>query len=317
MLRPFLTFVLAAAAPLSADVTLRYKTDFKMNPSLPAAITEQTMKNRPPLDSVIRVKGRKGVTDMLGLQTIIDMDKQVVTIIDPGGKRYATTSADEYKHAAARAIPAVPPQAAQMMSSMKAHTESKLTGRTAEIHGVQSDERELIISVDAPDGAPITGPMMKMVMQIWMAKPAEGERVSAIREVAALNLWNFSAMDPGATVQKMLEQMPGVGEGLKSLIDEMAKNHTVMMRTHVDLFMPMLAALARQMPAGGTNPLGEGFDANTPFFQMNQEVAELSTGAVPDSAFQVPADYKSAPIDDILKDMMSKLQGAGEPHDHQ
>ena len=72
MLRYLLTVVLAAVAPLSADVTIRYKTEYQFNPSLPAAMTEQAMKSQPPMDSVVRVKGHKGYTESLGLQTIID-----------------------------------------------------------------------------------------------------------------------------------------------------------------------------------------------------------------------------------------------------
>jgi hypothetical protein len=304
MLRFALSLVLVAAAPLSADVTVRYKSDFKFNPAVPPALTEQAMKNRPPTDSVIRVKGYKGLTEMLSLQNIVDTQKQTITVIDPAGKRYATGPVDAYMSAAAKAMPTLPPQAMQALSSMKAHTDSKVTGRTETIRGVQAEERELTMTVDAPEGAPFTGPMVKMTMRLWMAKPSEAERVPAVRELAALNLWNYGAMNPGAMMQKMFEQMPGMGEGIKSLVEQFSKNKTMLLRTHVDMYMPMLAALPN-------SPLGANFDANTPFAQMTQEVSEISTDAVPDSVFQVPADYKAAPLEDILKDMMTRMQGGG------
>jgi hypothetical protein len=315
MLRFALCLVTAAAAPLSADVTVRYKSDFKFNPSLPPAIAEQAMKNRPPTDSVIRAKGHKGLTEMLGLQNIVDTEKQTITVIDPAGKRYATVPADAYMSAAAKAMPTLPPQAMQALSSMKAHTDSKVTGRTETIRGVQAEERELTMTIDAPEGGPFTGTMVKMAMQLWMAKPSEAERVPAVRELAALNLWNYGAMNPGAMMQKMLEQMPGMGEALKSLLDEFSKNKTMLLRTHIDIYMPMFAQIAKQMPAGD-NPFGENFDGNAAFTQMTQEVSELSTAPVPDSAFQVPADYKAAPIEDILKDMMTRMQGGAMPQVH-
>jgi len=302
MLRFALSLVLVVAAPLSADVTVRYKSDFKFNPSLPPALAEQAMKNRPPTDSVIRVKGHKGLTEMLGLQNIVDTEKQTITVIDPAGKRYATVTVDDYAGAVAKSMPTLPPQAMQALSSMKAHSDLKATGRTETIRGIQAEEREVTITVDAPEGAPFTGAMMKMAMQMWTAKPSEADRVPAVRELAALNLWNYGAMNPGAMMQKMFEQMPGMGDAFKSLIEGFSKNKTMLLRNHVNIYMPMLAAMPN-------NPLGANFDANTPFAQMAQDVAELSTDAIPDSAFQVPADYNAAPIEDILKDMMSRMQG--------
>jgi hypothetical protein len=316
MLRFALSLVLAAAAPLSADVTVRYKSDFKFNPSLPPAIAEQAMKNRPPTDSVIRVKGHKGLTEMLGLQNIVDTEKQMITVIDPTEKRFATVPVDAYMGAVTKAMPTLPPQAMQALSSMKAHSGSKATGRTETIRGVQAEEREVTVTVDAPDGAPFTGTMFKMAMQLWMAKPSEADRVPAVRELAALNLWNYGAMNPGAMMQKMLEQMPGMGDALKSLVEEFTKNKTMLLRTHVDIYMPMFAQLAKQMPAGASNPFGENFDGNAAFAQMTQQISELSTAPVPDSAFQVPADYKAAPLEDILKDMMARMQGGVTPQEH-
>ncbi len=310
MLRSALMVLLAAVAPLTADVTVRYKTDFKFNPSLPPAMAEQAMKSRPPGDALIRVKGRKGLTEMFGLQNIIDMDKQTVTVVDTAGKRYSTSTLDAYKDAVAKSMPTLPPQAMQALSSMKAHTDTKLTGRSETIQGVQSDEREITMTVDAPEGAPFTGAMIKMVMRLWMAKPSETDRLPAVRELAALNLWNYGAMNPGSMMQKMFEQMPGMADGLKPLMEEFSKNRTMLVRTNVDIYMPMFAQLAKQMPPGPNNPLGENFDANAPFAQMTQEATEISTTSVPDSAFQTPADFKSAPVEDILKDMMSRMQGS-------
>ena len=39
-------------------------------------------------------------------------------------------------------------------------------------------------------------PMMRMVMQIWTAKPEEALRVRAIRELTGYNLWTSYFMNP-------------------------------------------------------------------------------------------------------------------------
>jgi len=218
----------------------------------------------------------------------------------------------EVTDAAAHVIPAIPPQAAEMMKSMKTHTDSKMTGRTQEIRGIKAAEREISMTVDAPEGAPITGPLVRMVMQLWMAEPGEVDRIPAVREVASLKLGSYGALDPGSTIQTILGQMPGVGAGLKSMLEEVSKTKTVLLRSHVDVFMPMFATLSSQMPQGADNPLAN-FDANSPFMQMNQDVAELSTDPIPDSSFQVPSDYKTVPLQDLVKDMTAQFKGQDAP----
>jgi len=309
MLRSAIIIAISIVAPLNADVTIRYKTDVTFNSSLPAAITDQAKQNMPRSDTAIRVKGRKGSTEIFGYMSLVDTEKQTITVIDPKGQRYATAPVDQFKDAVARAMPAIPPQAAATMSSMKARTESKLTGRTAEIRGIKATERELVLTVDAPEGAPFTGPMVRMVMQLWMADPGDAARIPAVRELVDLNLAQYGAMDPGDMIQKMLRQVPGMGEGLKSFADDLTKSKSFLLRSHIEMFMPMFAALSKQMPQGAGNPFAN-FDPNSPFMQMNQDVSEFSTDSIPDSAFQVPAAYKSASLDDIMKDMMSKFQGS-------
>ena len=82
----------------------------------------------------------------------------------------------------------MPEQARAMLASMKTNLESRSTGRTAAIQGIQAEEQEFVLTMDMPlPGGPATpSPFMKMVMQVWIAKPEETQRVPALQEIQEL-----------------------------------------------------------------------------------------------------------------------------------
>ena len=102
--------------------------------------------------------------------------------------------------------------------------------------------------------------------------------------------------------------MPGIGEGIAAMIKEMQSGTGVVLRVQMESYMPMVAAMLKQRPE--SSPLGAAFDPDAPFMQMNKEVVEISTAPVPDSVFQIPEGYKSAPAADIIGDLMSAARGA-------
>ena len=72
------------------------------------------------------------------------------------------------------------------------------------------------------------------------------------------------------------------------------------LKTHTAVYLPAIAQslqLAPQPPAG--------FDPNAPLAESDMDVAELSTDAVPDSVFVVPADYQTAPFEELIKSAMA------------
>ena len=105
----FRALVLAACAvaALRADVTMRYKTNVKLNPSLPAAMTQQAtkgMQNALPPEMVVQWKQGKGASAFGPFQSIVDVKKQQITLIDPGKKRVATATSQEILDEFAKAI---------------------------------------------------------------------------------------------------------------------------------------------------------------------------------------------------------------------
>jgi hypothetical protein len=301
------------AMPLCADVTLRYKTELKLNPSLPPQMTGQMAKgieSSIPPETTLQLKEGKGYSVAGPFRSICDFTSKEITLLDSEHQHFAKTSIDGMAEEMAKAFDNIPPEGRAAMAAMKVTAESKMTGRTATIMGVEVEERELVMSMAGPPMPNVPpGPMMKMVMQFWTAKAGEAMRVPAIREVTGYNLWAYATMNPLSAMEKMFKQMPGMADGLTQIIKDMQAAKTAVLRTHTAMYLPGLAAMMKQMPAG-QNPFGTTFDADTAMMEVNQELAEMSTAPLPDQLFQVPEGYKSAPAGDIVKDMMSKYMPA-------
>jgi hypothetical protein len=294
--------LLASLAPLMrADATLRYHTDVKAAGAIEIAGPVDQMLGGMR-DMVIQIKGNKAHSSQGKLTSIMDLKTQDLTLIDASNKRFATVPASQYAEQTKKALPAIPEQARSVFSSMKSNMESRSTGRTDTIQGIQAEEHEFVLTMDMalPGGPPTPAPFMKMVMQIWTAKPEEAQRVPALLEFKNYTA-SASSLNPAETIKQLLGGMPGMGDSLAAMAAEMSKNGGLMLRTHTELFMPVLAMMSQQIPRQpGQAPLPV-LDPNAPLMQLNQEVVELSTTPLDDALFQVPADYQAASLEEILK----------------
>ena len=307
-LRVFASIILISLtlSVVRADVTLRYKMEVKANPGLPARMTVGAV----PQESVLRLKGGKVFSSAMGFTSIVDFATKQITLLDAATKRYARVTSDQFGREMSRAIPELPAEARTAMPSMKADVApARVTGRTAVIQGVEAEEREIVVSIAGPAMPNMPpGPMVRMVIQLWSAKPGEAARVPAMRELTEYSLWSYATMNPTAFMGTAMKQLPGFSDLLEPLMKEIQKGTTVL-RMHMDMFMPAMAAMLQRLPAG-SNPLGANFNPDEPFTQMNQEVVEISTAAVPDSVFQIPEGYQEAPASDLIKGLLAKSQAA-------
>ena len=295
--------VLATLAQLTrADATLRYHTNIQLadGTAVVASALQALRENR---DIVIRIKGNKTYTETGHLMFIMDMKTQNLTTVDPANKRYATIPASQYADQAKIAMPAVPEQARAMLASMKTSVESHSTGRTATILGIQTEERETVLTLDLPMvGLPSTGgPLLKMVIQTWTATPEEVQRKEVLQELKAYMSSATSAMNPAEMVKQIGAIIPGFGDNLSGMISDMTKDGAVTLQTHMQILMPLLAIMTRQMPQPAGQAPPPEVDPNAPMMQMTQELVELSSDPVDDAIFQVPADYQSVSLEEVLK----------------
>jgi hypothetical protein len=309
---------LGATERLRADVTLRYQTEFK-----PAAALQPMME--PLLKAMqsgagssisIRMKGNQGYTTAGSWSEIFDFAKGDVTLLDPAHKTFATLPLSQLMDKMMGAIPQTPQQpdaVKQILASMKSHVDSKVTGKTEEIQGVQAEEREVTFTLDIPipaGAAPQIGPEMniKMVIHIWTAKKEEVMRLPAVRELTGYQTWQRYIMNPAGIFEKVAGKMPGLTEVIGPLFEEMSKNQSVMLRTHMEIYMPFLAAVAKQAATQGQK--FPAIDPDAPLLEMNQEVAELSNAPVDASLFEIPKGYSPAAVGDMVGEMVKAQQAA-------
>jgi len=68
-------------------------------------------------------------------------------------------------------------------------------------------------------------------------------------------------MNPTAVMDKMMKQLPVSGALLRPSWRKCRRDDVL--RVHMDMFMPAMAAMLQRMPAGG-NPSGASSDPNEP-----------------------------------------------------
>lgn len=313
-LAKYIWAIMVLVAPgLRADVTIRYQSEFKPSASL-QPLMEQFMKTlQTATSSSVIVKGNQAYTTTGRMTQIFDFAKGDMTLIDPAHKTFTTLPVAQFADKMAGAIPQMSSQQmqgiGQAMAMIKSNVDSKVTGKTAEIQGVQAEEREITLTMDFPmPGTTQNGPAMKMVIHLWTAKKEEALRVPAIRELTGYQAWQRYIMNPAGVFEKMAGKMPGVSEIIAPLLAEMFKNQAVILRTHMEIYTPILATLAKQMAAQGKQfPIA--VDPDTPLMEIDQEVAELSSAPVDISSFEIPKEYTSVPPEDMIRDMV-KAQSA-------
>jgi TonB family protein len=290
----------SVAPALRADVTVRYQTGMNS-----AALPPPGMD----LSSTVHIKGNKVSTTTGGITMIIDAVKQEITLIDAAHKALATIPASQYAKKVTVALPEMPADASETVQGMLAKTktkvESRITGRTEAIQGIQAVEREITASLEMPmpEGMPIPSMGIKMIVRTWTAKPEEVLRVPALRELAALNLWQKYFMDPGGSFLQFGQM---AGGGMASLAEEMYQDRGVILRVSMEMSMPSMDALAGEQRSVATGPES----SPQPLFQTSMELVELSSAPLEDSLFRIPSEYAPTDFDDLMKGAVQDLTRA-------
>ena len=290
------------ASAAHADVTMRSKMDYRLGSFVPPAAAEGMKTQMAGLvenGTIVRIKGARSFTSTGPLQIIMDQDKGTITILDPKSKRYATTTLADYPEAAKKAMPVLPPDSQRLLENIKIDVKTDKTGQTNVIKGIKAEEMLVTVTMEMPGPMAAMG-TTKMEMHLWTAAKEELERVPALKELAAYTGSQAAGMT-GATVTKMFSAMPGFGEKLKAPIEEMMKaSSQVVLSVNMKMIMPGSAKMM-----GAANP-------DEPMTEITTDVAEISSDAVPDSTFQVPAGYQKAEVDELMQ-LMNPMRQMGQP----
>jgi hypothetical protein len=300
-------FALSLLPSLRADVTVRYETTIKMSPIMPPEALDQ-MKKSGASPITMLVKGSRGYVLNGSFASVTDLAKQISTMMDTDKKVYASVPMNDYEQAVSQLVPKPSAEAQSMLANMEMSLESKNTGRTETIHGILAQERRIVMtmSTKAATGQERPGVMLRMVMELWSAAPGEAARVPALGEVERFTALSKTAMDPTTMIQQMLGPYSGMTKGFEALAKELSDRSTLVLRTHVSVFVPAMAqAVTALAQAGKQVP---AFDPDGPLTEISQEMVELTTSPVSDAAFEVPAGYRQSTVVEILKTRFPQLK---------
>ena len=270
-----------AAPALRADVTIRYQETVKTAAPLPGQAAPT-----PPLDSssTVQMKGHHGVMIDDDSTTLVDFDRQELTLIDPVHRKYATIPGSQYTARMAGSMPQLDSGPGGPMTSK---VESRRTGRTEVIQGIPAEEREVTLTVQiaTPEGATLPPTSLKMVVQLWTAQQDAVLRNPAIRELTAFQQWQNYFLSPVEMIQKVAPS----DAGGNALLEELTKRQSLVLRMDMRIYPPSMAALTG-LPA----------DSDAAVMSMHSEVVEISTAPIPDSVFQIPAGFTATTFDEVM-----------------
>jgi hypothetical protein len=270
MRRWFVAFTLIAlcSTALRADVTMTTVT------TLEGGVAALAGANMNP-KMVMRIKGLKARTE------IEVMGKTIVTLADLSTRKIVLLHPDEKTAQLIDATVPPPGAAAPNTGTLpKLDGTFKPTGRTQAFDGVSCDEYTFTMKIAMGDMASAPAPPeaaamlqdMRIVMNgsVWMTKTAPGAAEYAAFQKTALDLQLASLITGVAAgissngMEKVMRGMSG-GEG-----------------------MPYLTQIS--MTVDGTGP-GADMLKQMGTMKMTNKVTAVSTDAIPDEMFTVPADY--------------------------
>ena len=287
---------LTAGRSVHADVTIRRSMSVALGPTFPTQLADQTksqLASALPSEIVVRVKGDKSYSSTGPLIAITDYAAGSVTLLNPKTKQYAASSLTEYFDRMAASSQSVtqgmPAEAQQLLHNMKFDVQTKKTGRIATVQGIRTEESVITLSLGMPVDQTFI-PAMRMEMHCWIAPAAEVARFAGLKQLAAFSARDKGALDPTQALQRVLGQMPGFGDQLRKPLSELMNGTgNSMLRMTAAVYVP---ALAQAEPP---------IDPSFPMEEIKTELLELSTAPIDDSVFSVPADYRSAPLEDLIQ----------------
>ena len=271
--------LLFSAVMAHADVMIRYR----MSTSAQSAVSSPGEEFHE-----IRMRGDKGITSD-GLQTtIVNFATRQISIVDTARKKFATVSSSEYEDHMSAMMP--PFNFGSPTDKNKPKVESRKTGRAETILGAQTEESEITASIElvVPGVAEAPKLGMRIVRQEWSATPTESLRIPAIHQLAGFDLWQESFMGGAGMLTKMLS--PGD-------------------TTFADALRPNPGALRWNMKMYMTMP---GVDASVPFVEMKYEVVSLSSDPIEARLFEIPADYQSTSLTEVMNGSVRDRQLAAK-----
>ncbi len=288
-----------------ADLTLRYTTEVMIGGTLPAAVAtamKQQMAVNVPKERVIRIKGDKTLSDIGTLTAVIDNSAAEITLIDSAIKKYARLSMADFAAALQSNIPAMPAAAQQLIQNMKFDVHTSVTGQVGMVSGIRADEHltTMTMSMDLPGLPASPAPTMRMETHTWLASPDDLNRIPALRQYAVYAQRALSMVNSADALKEVFNQVPGFGDIMRKAMEEVTGNAgSLTVKTVEKVYIPLMAQLT-QNQADPNSPV----IPDSPIIEMRTDLTTISSDAIDDSVFDVPADYEVVSVAEIVKALM-------------
>lgn len=287
------------AATAHADMTLRWKVDFRPAEGLPGPIA-QAMAAQPAvkaMEVVGLLRGDLTSFEQGPIRAISDRRTGTITVIHLESKRVASGPIADYPPKI-DAFANLPPEAKQALEKMEVDVSTSKPGRFDSVRGVQCEETELRLSIKMPMPAPMPPMEMRLQMSNWSPVAGEVARVPALKQAVLLADQAKGSMDVSNMMARTFGSFPGMGEKLKkAMTDLMNNSSSLSTRMRMRFAMPSLAA---QLKGSGME-LPPGFDGT--IGDLTMELTEMSEAPVPESAFGLPSGYEKVSMEELFKGM--------------
>jgi hypothetical protein len=300
---------------IHADVTIHSQTTITTSAILPPEAVAQ-LKKAAGQPMTMMVKGNKGYVAAGDFISITDLASQTSTYMNAGNKTFATVGLNEYDQTKviSELMPAQSRDLSNMASNIEMKVESKKTGRTEKMHGILAEERQIVMtmSMKAATAQENAGQLMRMVIELWSPAQGEAARVPALGELERFTALSRTALDPAAILQQVMAPFAGMAHGYDALAKELLEKGSVTLRMRMSMYVPALTGTASALAQSGRQ-VPAGFDPDGPTSQITQEMIDISTAAVDESAFNVPAAYKQSTVAEIMKARFPQLADKKQP----
>jgi len=286
------TFAIVLAQAARADLTIRYKVGYKISDALPPAMADslkQQMGSAVPSQSSTRIKGDKRVDVHGEVTSLVDFATRQITLLHAPTKRYSTIAASDFSSQIRKLMPA---EAAAALRDIKVDVQTQKLGKSTIINGISGEEILIGVSIELPNPA---GPSMQIRLEIhnWIAAADALSRIPEFKEWDAKKWSSLGAFDPAEMMTSAFAQGPAA-EKLRAAMQEIAATSSgFSLKNETRIFMPMIARLLKQQ--GLTSDDGPVVETVTEFDSFNAD-------PIADSVFQIPADYKPAPFEDLMRE---------------
>jgi hypothetical protein len=238
-------------------------------------------------------KGQKMKIESSTRTTILDFEAQTLTSVDNAAKTYTVTRFSDLPNAA---------------TGVEVKADVKSTGQTKTVNGYAASQVIMTMDVEMPQ-AQQAGMKPQMEIELWLSRDVPGgqelaafyKRNAAHFPAAALGGGNPSMQNAMVKLQQKMAELDGVpvmqvirvksggaagpsGAQMQQLAQARAQLEAMSKQGG-----PQAAAAQQALARMGGMASGSGA-----LMEITMDAADFSSGAIPDSAFAIPAGYQKS-----------------------